>query len=284
MSDLAATVPRLEANGAHIPAIGLGTSRLRNDDCVRAVATALELGYRHIDTAVMYGNEVEVGEGLRVSGLARDAVFVTTKVLPAEIAPGALQASAHQSLAHLKLDYVDLLLIHWPNASIPLADSIAALCDAKSHGLARNIGVANFTATMLDEAVRLAATHGMKIATNQCEYHPRLSQVKLLDACRRHGTVLVSYCPLGQGQLMTDETVTSIARQLDRSPAQVVLRWHMQQQGVAAIPKSSSGAHLRDNLDIFGFSLSDDDMRALKGLARPNGRIISPSFAPDWNA
>ena len=192
MTDLAAAATRLPIPGAQIPAIGLGTFRLTGARAVAAVSGALALGYRHLDTAAMYDNEAAVGEGLRASGVKRDQVFITTKVWTTDIAKGDLQASAQASLTRLKLDQVDLLLIHWPNKAIPLAQSIEALCDAKQRGYARNIGVANFPAAMLDDAVRLAATHGEKIATNQCEYHPRLSQAKVLEACRRHGG---SSCP-----------------------------------------------------------------------------------------
>ena len=283
MTFQATPMPRLDANGANLPAIGMGTFRLRDGDCVRAVADALDLGYRHIDTAVMYGNEAQVGEGLRASGVPREQVFITTKVLPTEIDTGALQASATASLERLKLDRLDLLLIHWPRAAIPLARSIAALCDARRQGLTRFIGVANFPTALLDEAVSLAASEGEVIATNQCEYHPHLSQAKLLADCRRHGVAFVSYCPLGQGRLTSDPAVAAIAERLGRTPAQVILRWHIQQPGIAAIPKASSRSHLAANLDIFNFTLSDEDMGALSALGSPNGRLVTPAFAPDWD-
>ena len=224
-----------------------------------------------------------VGEGLRASGVARDQVFVTTKVWTTDIAKGDLQASAQASLSRLKLDQVDLLLIHWPNKAIPLAQSIEALCDARQRGYARNIGVANFPAAMLDDAVRLAATHGEKIATNQCEYHPRLSQAKVLEACRRHGVVFVSYSPLGQGSLMADKAIASIAARHGKTVSQIVLRWHVQQEGVAAIPKAGSAGHQRDNLDVFGFVLPDEDMRAISALANQDGRLVKPGFMPEWD-
>jgi diketogulonate reductase-like aldo/keto reductase len=282
MTDLSAATTRLPIPGAQIPAIGLGTFRLTGASAVQSIAGALTLGYRHIDTAAMYENEAEVGEGLRASGVARDQVFITTKVWTTNIARGDLQASAQASLARLKLDQVDLLLIHWPNKAIPLAESIEALCDAKSRGYARNIGVANFPAAMLDDAVRLAAKHGEKIATNQCEYHPRLSQTKVLEACRNHGVVFVSYSPLGQGSLMADAAIGAIATRLGKTPSQIVLRWHVQ-QGVAAIPKAGSAGHQRDNLDVFGFALSEEDMRALSALGNPDGRLVKPGFAPEWD-
>ena len=283
MTDLAAATPRLPIPGAQIPAIGLGTFRLNGASAVSAVSGALALGYRHLDTAAMYDNEKQVGEGMRASGVARDQVFVTTKVWTTDIAKGDLQASAQASLSRLKLDQVDLLLIHWPNKDILLAHSIEALCDAKQRGYARNIGVANFPAAMLDDAVRLAATHGEQIATNQCEYHPRLSQAKVLEACRRHGVVFVSYSPLGQGRLTEDEAIASIAARHGKTPSQIVLRWHVQQEGVAAIPKAGSEGHQRDNLDVFGFVLPEEDMRAIAALAKPDGRMVKPGFMPEWD-
>ena len=209
--------PTMPANGANLPRIGLGTSRLKDDVCIRSVTDALELGYRHIDTAHMYGNEVEVGRAIKASAVPRGEIFVTTKVLPDNIGSGNLQDSAKQSLDRLGLDHVDLLLIHWPNPRIPLAESIAALCDAKKRGFARNIGVANFTIDMVEVAVPLAASHGETLATNQCEYHPRLNQDRLLATCRKHGIVLVSYCPVGQGRSLEDATVQGIARKVGPS-------------------------------------------------------------------
>jgi len=283
MTDLAAAVTRLPLNGgAQIPALGLGTFRLSGPSAIDSISAALSLGYRHLDTAAMYENEAEVGAGLRASGVARDEVFITTKVWTSDIAKGDLQASAQASLERLKLDQVDLLLIHWPNRAIPLAESIEALCDAKRRGYARSIGVANFPVEMLEDAVRLAAAHGETIATNQCEYHPRLSQAKVIEACRRHGVVFVSYCPLGQGRMTEDEAIAAIARKHGKTVSQIVLRWHVQ-QGVAAIPKSANAGRQRDNLDIFGFTLPDEDMRAIAALARHDGRLVKPGFSPEWD-
>jgi diketogulonate reductase-like aldo/keto reductase len=282
MTNLAAAVTRLPIPDAQIPTIGLGTFRLNGASAVDSVSTALSLGYRHIDTAAMYDNETEVGAGLRASGVARDEVFITTKVWTTDIAKGDLQASAQASLSRLKLDHVDLLLIHWPNKAIPLAQSIEALCDAKRRGYARSIGVANFPVEMLGDAVRLAAAHGEKIATNQCEYHPRLSQAKVIEACRKHGVAFVSYSPLGQGHLMEEPVIARIAARHGKTAAQIVLRWHVQ-QGIVAIPKAGGAGHQRDNLDVFGFVLPDDDMHALSSLARHDGRIVKPGFSPEWD-
>ncbi len=276
-------VPMLSGNGANIPAVGLGTSGLRGPDCQRAVETALAVGYRHVDTAVMYGNEVEVGQALKASGVKRKDAFVTTKVLPGDIGPGDLQKSARGSLQRLGLDQVDLLLIHWPNTAIPLAGSIAALCETKMQGLARHIGVANFPTALLAQAVELAASHGEKLSANQCEYHPRLDQTKLLAACRAQGIIFVSYCPVGKGGYHGDPVVSAIARRINKSPAQVVLRWHLQQTGVAAIPRSGQRAHLMENIDVFDFALTEADMKAISGLATPGGRLVRPPMAPQWD-
>ena len=273
----------VEANGARIPVLGLGTSRVTAGECLRTVEAALGLGYRHIDTAVMYDNEVEIGAALQKASVPRDDLFITTKVLPGDLGAGALQRSAQASLKRLQLDHVDLLLIHWPNAAIPLAASVAALCDAKKRGLTRHIGVANFPVALLDEAVRLAAGHGEKLVANQCEYHPRLDQTKLIAACRKHGAAFVSYCPIGQGGLLADPTIAAVAKKMDRAPAQILLRWHVQQPGVVAIPRSTQFAHLRDNIALFDFALDEADMKAISALARSNGRILSPPGAPAWD-
>ena len=276
-------VHKIHANGADMPALGLGTSRMRGADCAKAVEAALKIGFRHLDTAVMYGNEVEVGEGLRASGVTRPEAFVTTKVLPSDIGEGDLQRSAEGSLKRLGLDYVDLLLIHWPNSAIPLKQSIAALCDARKRGSAKHIGVANFTRAMLEEAVALAAGQGAKIACNQCEYHPRLDQQPLIDLCRRQGVAFVSYYPLAQGRYFDDPVLVRIAKGLGRTVSQVMLRWHMQQAGVAAIPKSSSPGHLQENISVFDFKLGDDDMGAISAMARPGSRMVRPGFGPKWD-
>jgi diketogulonate reductase-like aldo/keto reductase len=269
------------ANGAKIPVIGLGTWELSGDTCVKAVEAALACGYRHIDTARMYGNEVEVGEGLRAGGLPRDDVFVTTKVWYDDLAAGDLERAAEASLKRLGLDHVDLLLIHWPNPAIPLAESIPALCTAKRRGLSRHIGVANFPVALLDEAVELA---NEKLVVNQCEYHPHLDQSAVLAACRRHDIAFTSYCPLGRGGLIDDAAIGDIARRLGRTASQIMLRWHVQQDGVVAIPRSRSPAHIQENGQVFDFALSEADMAALFAMRRPDARIAKPTWQPVWDA
>ena len=269
-----------EANGARIPAIGFGTWPIKGEDCARAVTHALKSGYRHVDTAAMYANEEAVGEGLRASGVKRDDVFVTTKVWRDDIDDGALQRSAEASLKRLGLDQVDLLLIHWPNESVPLARSIAALNDAKRRGLTRHIGVSNFTMAMLADALKLTKE---PLVTNQIEFHPWLSQPKLARTIVESGLALTAYCPLGRKpERLSDPVVTGIAARIGRSPAQVVLRWHLQQPGVVAIPKSATPKRIEDNLAVFDFTLSDSDMAAITALGTAKGRTVSVAWAPDW--
>jgi diketogulonate reductase-like aldo/keto reductase len=276
-------VPHVAANGAKIPAIGLGTWSINGQDCVKTVSFALKSGYRHIDTAAMYGNEAEVGEGLRAGGVPRKDIWVTTKVWWENIGAGALQKSAESSLKKLGLEQVDLLLIHWPNPQIALKESIAALCDAKRRGMAKNIGISNFTTPMIAEALKLTTE---PIVCNQVEYHPRLDQSKVYTACREAGLAMVAYCPIGRGAVggvMDDPVITAIAKAKGKSPAQVVLRWHIQQPGVVAIPKSSSPERMVQNLDVTSFTLSDDEMKKISGLRRPDGRIVNLGFAPRWD-
>src|SRR5690606_18870387 len=263
---------------ASIPVIGYGTWPLKDEECARGVATALQCGYRHIDTAEMYGNEAAVGEGLRAGGVPRDEVWLTTKVWWENIGDGPLQRSAEASLKRLGVDQVDLLLIHWPSKTIPLAESIRALNDAKRRGLTRHIGVSNFPTRMLDEAVALSEA---PLIANQCEYHPHLDQSKVLAACRRHGMAFVSYCPLGRGAVggvLEEPVVREIADRLGRTPAQVVLRWHIQQPSVVAVPKSGNPKRIAENFDVFNFALDDADMQRLSALARPDGRVVNLEF------
>jgi diketogulonate reductase-like aldo/keto reductase len=270
----------VDANGARIPAIGLGTWRLTGEGCAQAVRWALQAGYRHIDTAAMYGNEDAVGEGLRASGLDRNDVFVTTKVWYTDLAPGDLERSAEASLKRLGLDQVDLLLIHWPNPEIPLAGTIKALGNTRRRGLARHIGVSNFSAKLVEQAVALA---NEPLAANQCEYHPYLNQDRIRAACTRHRLAFTSYCPLGKGDLTRDPVIRSIAQGHGKTPGQVVLRWHVQQPGTAAIPKSGNRERIAENFGIFDFALSQNEMRRISALARPDGRMVSPSWATEWD-
>ena len=269
------------AHGAKIPSIGLGTWPMKGDECVRAVEAALAAGYRHIDTAAGYQNEREVGEALRASGVKRDEVFITTKIRPWDLADGEMQRAVESSLKQLEVDQVDLILIHWPNRTLPIAKTTRSLNDVKRRGMARNIGVSNYPVKLLEEA--WAATEE-PLAVNQCEYHPYLAQDKLIAACRARGMAFTAYSPLGQRGELDDLVVQEIAKRLGRTAAQVVLRWILQ-QGIVAIPKSRTPERIRENIDVFDFELSPIDMKAIASLARPGSRLINdPDIAPVWDA
>jgi diketogulonate reductase-like aldo/keto reductase len=277
------TIATVRANGAEIPALGLGTATLMGESGARCIAAALGSGYRLIDTAARYGNEEAVGEGLRASGVPRSQVTLVTKVYWTDLAEGDFQRSAEQSLKRLGVDRIDLLLIHWPNPKIPLKETVSALNDVKSHGLASHIGVANFTTKLIAEAVQLSAA---PLAVNQIEYHPYIDQSKLLEVCRKHGIAMMAYSPLrqaGPGSPLEDPVVVRIAAAKGVTPAQAVLRWHLQQGDIIALPRSSNLERIRQNADIDGFDLSADDMAAISALKRPDGRKVQPKHAPVWD-
>src|SRR5471032_31039 len=255
-----------------IPFMGFGTSPLTGGLSSETVVAALKAGYRHIDTARKYGTEPAVGEAMRASGLARKDIFLTTKVSHENLRAADFARSVDQSLAALKVDYVDLLLIHWPNPEIPLSECMPALAKAKQQKLARHIGVANFNTTLLDEAVKLCPEPMVAL---QAEYHPYLDQSKLLAAVRQRGMAFIAYCPLGRGRLFSDPVLGEIAKARGKSIAQIALRWLMQ-QGVGAIPRSSNPERIADNFKVFDFTLSDDEMKRIFALNRPNGRITNP--------
>jgi 2,5-diketo-D-gluconate reductase B len=274
----------VEANGARIPAIGLGTMTLKEQVCIDAIKTALRLGYRHLDTAERYGNEEWVGEGLRqglaASGLKREDVFITTKVYWDKLAPGDFERSVEESLAKLKLSSVDLLLIHWNNPKVALSDSIRALCAAKRKGQTRYIGVANFTTAMLDEAVKLASE---PLVTNQIEVHPFLDQEKVLAACRKQGVSVTAYCPLARGKVPGNETLERLGKAHSKSASQVALRY-LAQQGIIPIPRTANPDHLAADFAVFDFKLGDDEMAEIAALKRPDGRVVNPPHAPKWDS
>lgn len=272
--------PTLAAHGAQIPAIGFGTSGL---GYVRAehVATALKAGYRHIDTARKYGTEQAVGDGMRASGIPRRDVFLCTKVSHENLHADDFARSVDESLNALGVDYVDLLLVHWPEKNTPLRETMGALAKAKRAGLTRHVGVANFNIAMLDEAIALCPE---PLVTLQVECHPYLDQSKVIAACRERGLVLTAYCPLARGRIKGDPVLAEIGRRHGKTGAQVALRWLMQQQIIAAIPRSSNAARIAENIDVFDFELDDDDMRRIGALKRPDGRTANPAGrAPVWD-
>jgi 2,5-diketo-D-gluconate reductase B len=272
-------IPKLSARGAEIPAIGFGTSSLGN--CGEIVANALKAGYRHIDTAWKYGTERGVGEGMRASGVPRSEIFLTTKVTHEYLRADDFARSVDESLKNLGVDHVDLLLVHWPNPEIPLSEPMPALAKAKRQGLTRHIGVANFTIALLDEAIRLCPE---PLVNLQAEYHPHLDQTKLLEACRRRGLIFTAYCPLGRGRLLRDPVLADIAARKGRPLAQIALRWLVQQGNIIPIPRSSNPKRMAENLAVFDFALTDEEMKRISALKRPDGRIADPAGrAPAWD-
>lgn len=271
----------IERGGARIPAIGLGTYRLEGDAGLQIVRQAIETGYRHIDTARMYGNEKEVGQAIRESSVARDELFVTTKVWWCDIGRDNLVPAAGKSLVDLGLEQVDLLLIHWPNPDIPVEESIEALNEAKEKGLAKHIGVANFPAKLADEAARNSSA---PLVCNQVEYHPTLSQEAVLQSCRKNDMALIAYSPIGQGgDLLGNAEIVRIADELGRTPAQVVLRWEIEQDGVGAIPRTGNPERLAENLNVFDFELRSEDRELLNRMTKLRKRLVNPAFAPNWD-
>lgn len=271
----------VDANGAKIPAIGFGTFRMPGADVLRMVPAALKLGYRHIDTAQAYRNEAEVGEAIAGSGVARGDVFLTTKVWVDSYRHKDFIRSVEESLKKLKTDHVDLLLLHWPQSDVPLAERIGALNEVRDAGKVRHIGVSNFNTALMAEAVALSKA---PIVTNQVEYHPYLGQTAVLDAARKAGMSITAYYAMADGKVIGDTAIKAIAAAHGKSEAQVVLRWLVQQEGVVALSKTVNEERAKSNFEIFDFELSPEEMRALHALARPDGRIVNPrNLAPDWD-
>jgi diketogulonate reductase-like aldo/keto reductase len=268
----------VDAKGFTIPLVGLGTWTLRGRECVRLVQQAIRLGYRHIDTAQMYDNECEVGESVRASG-KRSEVTVTTKVQPTLLAPHDLERSVKESLARLRLDHIDLLLIHWPNPRVPLSETLGAMAKMKREGYARALGVSNFTVALLDEANRVSSE---PLVCNQVECHPYLDQHKVIEACRRHGVAVVAYSPIARGGAKGDDVLEHISRTHKKTAAQVSLRF-LVQQGIAVIPRTSRIERLEENISIFDFSLSDGEIADIRKLVNRDGRIVDWTWSPKWD-
>lgn len=269
----------LDINGAKIPALGFGTWRLRGSICREMVHFALEIGYRHIDTAAIYGNEEEVGQGLADSNVDRGDIFLTTKIWPSNLEPDALRRSAAESLTRLGTGYVDLLLIHWPTNLVPLADSLRAMQELQAEGSVRHIGVSNFPVALMRETVE---TLGVPIVANQVEYHPYLSQNRVLAYCRQAGIMLTAYCPVAEGRVNHDPEILLIGDKYGKSAAEVTLRWLLDQEGVAAIPMTTNPKHCQANLKVFDFSLEPED-RAIIGAQASGKRLIDMHSGFPWD-
>lgn len=270
----------LSAHGAHMPAVGFGTMTFP-ERAAELVAYALQNGYRLIDTARKYGTEEEVGKGIRASGIAREDLWVTTKVTELNAREADFLNSAETSLKALGLDHVDLLLVHWPQPKVPFSETLGALAKAKRTGLTRHIGVSNFNIAMLDEAVQVCPE---PLITNQIEYHAYLPQDRMLAALKRHGMILTAYCPVARGKLLDDPVIGEIAQAHGKTIAQVALRWLIQQPMVAAVPRALTEEHIDQDIDVFDFELSDDEMRRISALRSKQVRIANPpARAPKWD-
>lgn len=266
--------------GVEIPAIGFGTWKLKDDTAHECVTKAIEAGYRMIDTAQAYENEKHVGLGIRDAQLPREDLWVTTKVWMSEFKDGDLQKSVEQSVDKLGTDYADLILLHWPNKDVPLDETLGALNEVREKGLTKNIGVSNFTSEQMGEAVKLSKA---PILTNQVEYHPFIDQTAVLEAAHALGMSVTAYSPLAQGQVFEDDTLKEIGEKYGKSPAQVTVRWFVQQPGVITIPRSSSPDHLAQNNDVQDFELTPQEMGRITALKANHQRLINPSWAPDWD-
>lgn len=266
------------AAGLEIPRLGFGTFLLDGDDAYRSVRTALETGYRHVDTAQGYRNEAEVGRALADSEVDRDDVFVTTKLTPSNAAAPEVRRSTEESLRQLGADRVDLLLLHWPAEHVaPLEETLEAMSAVRDDGLTRAIGVSNFPSAMLRRAYELAP-----IVTDQVEHHPFLAVGPIERVLEDHGGFLTAYSPIAKGEVLADPTLNEIGDAHGVSAIQVTLRWMLQRPAVVAIPKSGTEERIRANLDVFGFELTEQEMARIDGIDR-GYRIVDPDGAPDWD-
>jgi 2,5-diketo-D-gluconate reductase B len=270
------------ANGANIPALGFGTFRMTEDEVLSILPAALAAGFRHVDTAQIYKNEAAVGEALEESGVPRSEIFLTTKVWVTNFAPDAFLASVEDSLKKLRTDHVDLLLLHWPGGSeVPHAEQIESLNEVQRRGWTRHVGVSNYNVAQMADAIRRSPA---KIATNQVEYHPWLDQSKLLAAARAAGVSVTAYYAMADGKSARDPVLAEIGRAHGKSAAQVALRWLVQQPDVIALSKTAKVSRLGENLAVFDFELSEEEMARIFALASPEGRIVSPKeLAPAWD-
>ena len=266
------------AQGTLIPKLGYGTWQLTGQECRDGVAHALAVGYRHIDTAQMYGNEDLVGQAMTASSVPRDEVFLTTKLLPRNMASDLVPTSVKQSLTDLETDYVDLLLIHWPSREVPLRDTLEAMLELRDQGYVRGVGVSNFPPSMVRQALEHAP-----ILANQVEYHPYLSQDELLALAREHDHMLTAYSPLANGTLLGEPVLGEIAEAHGATAAQVAIAWLLAQDKVATIPKATAPERIESNFAAVELRLSDDELARVTALDQGNaGRVIDPSIAPDW--
>lgn len=271
------------AGDANIPVLGLGTWQSTGKDCVEVVSQALQMGYEHIDTAQAYSNEAEVGLGIKQSGVARDKFFLTTKIFPDDMKfePERLIKAAQRSLDNLDVDYVDLLLLHWPDKRVPLSETMPALCELQKQGLTRHIGVSNFNIDYLLEAKKHA---DVPIVLNQVEFHPFIKQDTLQTFLNNHHILLEAYSPLARGDVFDNTIIKDIATKHQITPAQVSLAWILSDRKRIAIPKTANPKHLQGNLDAINIQLDAEDIERINTLSSSEGRKIKhPDYSPDWD-
>jgi 2,5-diketo-D-gluconate reductase B len=268
----------IEVKGVEVPALGYGTWQVTGQAATDGVREALEIGYRQIDTARAYENEREVGRGIAESGVPRDEIFLTTKVPHGEATAAEVERDAEESLERLGVDHLDLLLVHWPTREVPLEETLTALNKVREDGRTKQIGVSNFPAGLLKQALEIAP-----LCCDQVEYHPFLDQGRLLELARANDLLLTAYSPLAHGKVPGDETLTNIGVKYGKSAGQVSLRWLLDQPAVSPIPKASSRERRQENFDVFDFSLSDEDREEIANLPK-DVRTANPPWAPDWNA
>jgi 2,5-diketo-D-gluconate reductase B len=276
MANMTQTDSILSVQGAAIPRLGYGTWQVTGPAATEGVQDALEIGYRHIDTARAYGNEAEVGAGIAASGVDRDAIWLTTKVWIDDFEPDRLKAAAEDSLRKLRTDHVDLLLLHWPSDHVPLERTLQALRDLQEEGKILHAGVSNFPAGMLARALEI-----VPLLADQVEYHPFIDQDRLLRLIREQEMTLTAYSPLAHGRVPGDPVLTAIGERHGKSASQVALRWLLDQPNVTTVPKASSHERRLENFEVFDFSLDDDDRDRITAL-RKDLRTADPAWAPDW--
>lgn len=265
--------------GVRVPEIGLGTFKLIGKTGQEAIRTALNIGYRHIDTAQVYNNEKMVGESIKQSYVERDQMFITSKIDRLNLEPRKLLTSVERTLMNLKMEYVDLLLIHWPNPDVDIRITLETMFSLKEQGRALHIGLSNFP---MNQCIQIVEDIGMPIFCNQVEYHAMLGQFDLLDFAADHDVLITAYSPLAQGEILNNPLLLEIGNKYKKSAAQIALRWLIEQEQVVVIPKSATAKHLQENFDIYDFELEDEDFYAIDDLDK-SMRVVNPNFAPNWN-
>jgi 2,5-diketo-D-gluconate reductase B len=277
MNTIDASLRALEIQGTTVPKLGFGTWQIEGPDCQEAVEDALAIGYRHIDTARGYGNEEHVGRGIAAAGVPRNEFFLTTKIARDDYAPDDLRRAAEDSLQKLGVEGLDLLLLHWPNPDFALEETLGALTGLRDDGLIKHLGVSNFPAGMLREALRIAP-----IFTDQVEFHPFLGQDDLVELAVEKDFMVTAYSPLARGKVPEDPTLREIGERQGKAAGQVALRWLLDKPNVATIPKASSHERRVENFEVFDFQLTDADRERIAALPK-DVRTANPSWAPDWD-